>query len=101
MGIYEDKLSQSGDKILSSHITKNIIKNCFYSLFIQTKVNKQTKRNKTVVKIHESLLFTCWEVKQQIMSISCSTCWFHAHHAIFSSLEGNIAEVSKILTSGN
>ena len=29
--------------------------NCFYSLFIQTKINKQPKQNKTVVKIHESL----------------------------------------------
>ena len=27
----------------------------FYSVFIQTKINKQTKQNKTVVKIHESL----------------------------------------------
>ena len=27
----------------------------FYSLFIQTKINKQTKQNETVVKIHESL----------------------------------------------
>ena len=26
-----------------------------YSLFIQTKINKQTKQNKTFVKIHESL----------------------------------------------
>ena len=30
-------------------------KNVFYSLFIQIKINKQTKQNKTVVKIHESL----------------------------------------------
>ena len=32
--------------------------NCFYSLFIQTKINKQQKKkkqSKTVVKIHESL----------------------------------------------
>ena len=34
---------------------KILSQNCFYSLFIQTKVNKQTKQNKTVVKIHESL----------------------------------------------
>ena len=27
----------------------------FYILFIQTKINEQTKHNKTVVKIHESL----------------------------------------------
>ena len=27
----------------------------FYSLFIQTKIDKQTKQNKTVVKIQESL----------------------------------------------
>ena len=26
-----------------------------YDLFIQTKINKQTKQNKNVVKIHESL----------------------------------------------
>ena len=26
-----------------------------YSLFIQTKINKQTKQNKTVVKVHERL----------------------------------------------
>ena len=30
-------------------------KTVFTSLFIQTKINKQTKQNKTVVKIHESL----------------------------------------------
>ena len=29
--------------------------NCFYSLFIQTKINKQTKHIKTVVKVHDSL----------------------------------------------
>ena len=29
--------------------------NSFYSLFIQTKINKHTKQNKTVVKVHESL----------------------------------------------
>ena len=50
---------------------------CFHKTVLQfvfqTKINKQTKQNKTVVKIHESLKFTCWEVKQQIMSISCST----------------------------
>ena len=38
-------------------------KTVFYSLFIQTKTNKQTKQNETIVKIHESLQFTCWEVK--------------------------------------
>ena len=27
----------------------------FYILFIQTKITEQTKHNKTVVKIHESL----------------------------------------------
>ena len=76
-------------------------KTFFYILFIQTKINEQTKHNKTVVKIHESLYFTCSDLKQQIMSISCSTCLIYTHHAIFSSLEGDIAEVSKILTSGN
>ena len=30
-------------------------KTVFYNLFIQTKINKQIKQNKTVVKIHESL----------------------------------------------
>ena len=30
-------------------------KTFFHILFIQTKINEQTKRNKTVVKIHESL----------------------------------------------
>ena len=49
-------------------------KTFFKILFIQTKISEQTKHNKTVVKIHESLQFTCWDVKQQIMSISCSTC---------------------------
>ena len=34
---------------------KMLALNCFYSLFIQTKIIKQTKQNKTVVKIHESL----------------------------------------------
>ena len=53
---------------------KSLSLNCFHSLFIHTKINKQTKQNKTVVKVHESLLFTCWEVKKQIMSISRSTC---------------------------
>ena len=27
----------------------------FFTFFIQTKINEQTKPNKTVVKIHESL----------------------------------------------
>ena len=31
-----------------------IINFFFYILFIQTKINEQTKHNKTVVKIHES-----------------------------------------------
>ena len=60
----------------------------FYILFIQTKINEQTKQNKTVVKIHESQ--------------------FNAPHAsfilimlFFSLLEDDNAEVSKILTSGN
>ena len=30
-------------------------KTYFYILFIQTKINEQTKLNETVVKIHESL----------------------------------------------
>ena len=30
---------------------KTMFKFCVYSLFIQTKINKQTKQNKTVVKI--------------------------------------------------
>ena len=30
-------------------------KTFFYIWFIQTKINEQTKHNKTVVKIHESL----------------------------------------------
>ena len=30
-------------------------KTFFYILFIQTKINEQTKHNKTAVKIHESL----------------------------------------------
>ena len=30
-------------------------KTVFYSLFIQTKMNKQTIQNKTIVKIHKSL----------------------------------------------
>ena len=33
----------------------NLIKRLFYIMFIQTKINEQTKYNKTVVKIHESL----------------------------------------------
>ena len=49
-------------------------KNWFDNLLIQTKTYKQTKQSKTVVKIHESLLFTCRKVKRQIMSISCSPC---------------------------
>ena len=31
------------------------------------------------------------------MSISCSTCQFYTHHAIFSPLEGELVEVSKKL----
>ena len=34
---------------------KTLSENCFYSLFIKTKINKQTKQNKTIVKVHESL----------------------------------------------
>ena len=34
---------------------KFIIKLFFKILFIQTKIKEQTKQNKTVVKIHESL----------------------------------------------
>ena len=34
---------------------KMLAYNCFYSLFIQTNLNMQTKQNKTVVKIYESL----------------------------------------------
>ena len=52
----------------------NLIKNLFYILFVETKINEQARQNKTVIQIHERLLFTCWDVKQQIMSISFSTC---------------------------
>ena len=34
-------------------------KTFFYILFIQTKINEQTQLKKTVVKIHESLKYTC------------------------------------------
>ena len=37
-------------------------------MFIQTKINEQIKQNKTVVKVYESLLFTCCKLKQHIMS---------------------------------
>ena len=54
--IYEDKLSQSGDRILSSHITKNVIIKLFLQFVYSNKdIYRQTKQNKTVVKIHESL----------------------------------------------
>ena len=32
--------------------SKMLSLNFFYSLFIQTKINKQTKQNKTVIKVH-------------------------------------------------
>ena len=65
-------------------------------MFIQAKINKQTKQNKTV----KSLIYllegeTANYVNfMQHMLVSHSSCYF-------SSLEGNVAEVSKILTSGN
>ena len=34
------------------------------------------------------------------MSVSCSACYSYTQHAIFSSPEGDIRKVSKILTSG-
>ena len=39
--------------VIFNHLIK---KHIFYILFIQTKINEQTKQNKTVVKIHESNL---------------------------------------------
>ena len=35
--IYEDKLSESGDRILSSHITKNVIIKVFLQFFYSNK----------------------------------------------------------------
>ena len=66
----------------------------FYNLFIQTKINEQTKLNKTVVKVQES---------QEIYLLEGETAYpvnLNAAHAsftpiIFSAIEGNIAEVSK------
>ena len=71
-------------------------KTFFYILITQTKINEQTEHNKTVVKIHESLgCETAIHVNfMQHMLVLYSSCYF-------SSLEGDIAEVSKILTSGN
>ena len=72
-----DKLSQSGDKILSSPITKNVIIKVFYSLFIQTKINKQTEQNKNVVK--------CMKVFNLPVGRSNSkSCQLHAAHASFT-----------------
>ena len=73
---------------------------CYHKIVFTICLFKQTKQNKTVVKNHESLIYlvggkTANHVNfMQHMLVS-------THHAIFSSLEGNIAEVSKILTSGN
>ena len=65
----------------------------FYILFIQTKINEQTQHNKTVVKISwKSLVYLLGcetaNVKfMQLMLVLYSSCYF-------SSLEGDIAEVS-------
>ena len=64
---------------------KMLTLNCFYSLFIQNKDNKQTKLL-TETANHVNFM--------QHMLVSYSSCYF-------SSLQGNIAEVSKMLTSGN
>ena len=69
-------------------------------LFKQRKISNKTKQNKTVVKIHECLIYllggeTANHVNfMQHMLVSHSSCYF-------SSLEDIIAEVSKILTSAN
>ena len=68
--------------------------------FVHSNTGNGTKLIKQLLKFIKSLYFTCWEVKEQIMSISCSPCLFHAHF-MFSSLEGDIRTVSNILTSGN
>ena len=72
----------------------------FTVFFFQTKIIKQTKQNKTVVKIQETLIYllrgeTANHVnRMQHMLVSHSSCYF-------SSLEVNIAEVSNILTTRN
>ena len=45
----------------------------YFEMYINS-LNVECKVSSTVVKIHENLYSTCWEVKQQIMSISYSTC---------------------------
>ena len=57
-------------------------KTFFYILFIQIKINEQTKHNKTVVKIHESLVYllgfeTANHVNfMQHMLVLYSSCYF-------------------------
>ena len=57
-------------------------KTFFYILFIQTKITEQTKHNKTVVKIHESLVYlmgceTANHVNlMQHMLVLYSSCYF-------------------------
>ena len=68
-------------------------------MFIQTKIDKQTKKKKNYCKILPLIKLLGGEAANhanfmQHMRVSHSSCYF-------SSLEGNIAEVSKILTSGN
>ena len=46
----------------------------FYSLFIQTKINKQTKQNKTVVKFMKKSFIYLLRGETANHSISCSTC---------------------------
>ena len=58
--------------------------------------NKENEQTKTKLLLKYIKVFICWEVKQQnvLMLVSYSSCYI-------SSLEGDIAEVSKILTSEN
>ena len=63
-----------------------------FCLFKQRKMNK----TKLLLKFIKVFNLPVKDVKQQILSILCSTCKFHIYHAIFNSLEGDIPEVSKI-----
>ena len=62
---------------------KTLSLNCFYSLVIQTKINKQTKQNKTIVKVHKKSLIYLLGGKtvnlvnfMQHMLVSYSSCYF-------------------------
>ena len=56
---------------------KKVIIKLLFSLFIQTKINKQTKQNKTVVKFMKVF-------NLPVGRLISKSCQFHAAHATFT-----------------